>query len=149
MRFSPIAATALLALAANGAQAGNLIYQPVNPAFGGSPLNGTWLQSEATAQNFYQREEQRRNSIQSALQSQAQSQTRQSPGQIFAQQLQSQLYSSLANKITSAIFGENAQNSGQFSFQGTTISFARDGANVNVTINDGQTVTQVTVPSGP
>ncbi|WP_342107866.1 curli production assembly/transport component CsgF [Methylobacterium sp. SI9] len=146
MRTSLTAVTALLTLAASGAQAGNLIYQPVNPAFGGSPLNGNWLQSEATAQNFYQREEQRRSTIQSTLQQQQQ---RQTPGQIFAQQLQSQLYSSLANKITSAIFGENAQNSGQFSFQGTTISFARDGANVNVTINDGQTITQVTVPSGP
>ena len=146
MRTSLTAVTALLALAASGAQAGNLIYQPVNPAFGGSPLNGTWLQSEATAQNFYQREEQRRSTIHSTLQQQQQ---RQTPGQIFAQQLQSQLYSSLANKITSAIFGENAQNSGQFSFQGTSISFVRDGANVNVTINDGQTITQVTVPAGP
>lgn len=146
MRTSLLAVTALLALATTGAQAGNLIYQPVNPAFGGSPLNGTWLQSEATAQNFYQREETRRNSIQSALQQQT---TKQTPGQIFAQQLQSQLYSSLANKITSAIFGENAQNSGNFSFQGTTISFQRVGSDVQLTINDGQTVTQVTVPSGP
>ena len=146
MRTSLIAVTALLALSASGAQAGNLIYQPVNPAFGGSPLNGNWLQSEATAQNFYQREEQRRSTIQSTLQQQQQKQT---PGQIFAQQLQSQLYSSLANKITSAIFGENAQNSGNFSFQGTNISFQRVGADVQVTINDGQTVTQVTVPSGP
>ncbi|MFB0488031.1 curli production assembly/transport component CsgF [Methylobacterium sp. OAE515] len=146
MRTSLLTVTALLAFAASGAQAGNLIYQPVNPAFGGSPLNGSWLQSEATAQNFYQREEQRRNSIQSAIQQQQQKQT---PGQIFAQQLQSQLYSSLANKITSAIFGENAQNSGNFSFQGTNISFVRVGADVQITINDGQTVTQVTVPSGP
>ena len=146
MRTSLITVTALLALATFDAQAGNLIYQPVNPAFGGSPLNGNWLQSEATAQNFYQREEQRRSQIQSALE---QNTGRQSPGQLFAQQLQSQLYSSLANKITSAIFGENAQNSGNFSFQGTNISFVRIGSDVQVTINDGQTVTQVTVPSGP
>ncbi|MCJ2103206.1 curli assembly protein CsgF [Methylobacterium sp. E-046] len=146
MRTSLITVTALLALATFDAQAGNLIYQPVNPAFGGSPLNGNWLQSEATAQNFYQREEQRRSQIQSALE---QNTGRQSPGQLFAQQLQSQLYSSLANKITSAIFGENAQNSGNFSFQGTNISFQRIGTDVQVTINDGQTVTQVTVPSGP
>ena len=146
MRTSLITVTALLALATFDAQAGNLIYQPVNPAFGGSPLNGNWLQSEATAQNFYQREEQRRSQIQSALE---QNTGRQSPGQLFAQQLQSQLYSSLANKITSAIFGENAQHSGNFSFQGTNISFQRIGTDVQVTINDGQTVTQVTVPSGP
>ncbi|MHB2205591.1 curli production assembly/transport component CsgF [Methylobacterium sp. CM6257] len=146
MRFRDVIFPVLLGLSAFGAQASSLIYQPVNPAFGGNPLNGSWLQSEATAQNFYQREEQHRQSIQSALQS---TNGQKSPGQIFAQQLQSQLYSSLANKITQAIFGENAQQSGNFSFEGTTISFNRVGANVQVTINDGQTVTQVTVPSGP
>lgn len=146
MRLHNLIIPMLFGLTATGVQAGNLIYQPVNPAFGGSPLNGSWLQSEASAQNFYQREDQRRQTIESAIQSKT---GQQSPGQIFAQQLQSQLYSSLANKITSAIFGENAQNSGNFSFQGTDISFVRVGANVQVTINDGQTVTQVTVPSGP
>lgn len=146
MRFRDVIFPMLLGLFASGAEASSLIYQPVNPAFGGNPLNGSWLQSEATAQNFYQREEQHRQSIQSALQSTT---GQKSPGQVFAQQLQSQLYSSLANKITQAIFGENAQQSGNFSFEGTTISFNRVGANVQVTINDGQTVTQVTVPSGP
>lgn len=147
MQIRHIMIPALLGLAASEAQASSLLYQPVNPAFGGSPLNGSWLQSEASAQNYYQREEQHRQAIQSALQSTTNN--NRSPGQIFAQQLQSQLYSSLANKITQAIFGENAQTSGNFSFEGTTISFQRLGSNVQVTINDGQTITQVTVPSGP
>ena len=70
------------------------------------------------------------------------------PGQIFAQQLTSQLYASLANKITTAIFGQNAAQSGTFSFQGTTITYFNDGTNIHITINDGQTSTSVTVPSG-
>lgn len=32
------------------AQASELVYQPVNPSFGGDPLNGNWLLSQATAQ---------------------------------------------------------------------------------------------------
>jgi curli production assembly/transport component CsgF len=59
------------------------------------------------------------------------------------------LYSSLANKITTAIFGENAQTSGTFSFEGTTITYTRVGGNINISINDGQTITNVSVPAGP
>lgn len=32
-------------------QATELVYTPVNPAFGGNPLNGTWLLNNAQAQN--------------------------------------------------------------------------------------------------
>ena len=53
------------------------------------------------------------------------------------------------NRITQAIFGENAAQSGSFSFEGTTITYAQVGGNINVSINDGQTVTNVSVPAGP
>ena len=33
------------------AQATELVYTPVNPSFGGNPLNGTWLLNNAQAQN--------------------------------------------------------------------------------------------------
>lgn len=39
------------ALAALAAQAGPLVYTPVNPSFGGSPLNGSVLLNEAQATN--------------------------------------------------------------------------------------------------
>ena len=63
-------------------------------------------------------------------------------------ELTSQLYASLANQITSAIFGKNASQSGTFSFEGTTITYYNDGTNIHLSINDGQTVTNVTVPAG-
>ncbi|GEL41776.1 hypothetical protein MEX01_23670 [Methylorubrum extorquens] len=148
MKMRVIAAGAALVLGSIPVQAGNLVYQPVNPAFGGSPLNGGWLQSEAAAQNLPQAAQQRRQQLFNSQQSLTGSGTL-TPGQVFAQQLQSQLYSSLANQITRSIFGENAQQSGTFSFQGTTIDFVRVGANVRVTINDGQTITQVVVPATP
>ena len=43
----------LLAALAGGAQATELVYTPVNPSFGGSPLNGTYLLNNATAQDRY------------------------------------------------------------------------------------------------
>ncbi|HEV2543687.1 MAG TPA: curli assembly protein CsgF [Methylobacterium sp.] len=147
MKTRFLAAVALLALSAGPVLAGNLIYQPVNPAFGGSPLNGGWLQSEATAQNIPQAREQRLNQLFSTQGGRNGLSLTQ--GQIFAQQLQSQLFSSLANQITRAIFGENAQPNGTFEFQGTTINFAREGANIRIQIFDGQTTNTVVVPAGP
>ena len=147
MKTRVLAAGVAMLLGAGPALAGSLTYQPVNPAFGGSPLNGNWLQSGASAQNLPLAAQQRREQQQSALDRSGT--LNQTPGQIFAQQLQSQLYGSLANQITRSIFGENAQPSGTFSFQGTTIDFVRVGPNVRVTINDGQTTTVVTVPATP
>ncbi len=120
------------------ARAGTLLYTPTNPTFGGNPLNGTYLLGLAQSQNQYT------NSGPAAAGA-----TPLTPGQIFAQQLTSQLYSSLANKITQAIFGENAAPSGTFSFEGTTITYQQVGGNINISINDGQSITNVTVPAGP
>lgn len=39
------------ALLAGGASATELVYTPVNPSFGGSPLNGPWLLGNAQAQD--------------------------------------------------------------------------------------------------
>jgi curli production assembly/transport component CsgF len=51
MRLTLVAAaSALIALAASSASATDLIYKPINPSFGGDPLNGNWLLSQATAQ---------------------------------------------------------------------------------------------------
>ena len=47
-------AIAFLVLATATAGATELIYTPVNPSFGGSPLNGGWLLSNAQAQNQYE-----------------------------------------------------------------------------------------------
>jgi curli production assembly/transport component CsgF len=130
-----LAAAALLLLA-DACAAGTLVYTPINPNFGGNPLNGSWLLSQAQAQNQFTQ------SSSSSSGAQAQS-----PGQIFAQELTSQLYASLANQITTAIFGQNAAQSGTFSFQGTTISFKHVGGNIEISINDGSTITNVTVPA--
>lgn len=48
-----LAASAAVALLAMPAQAGQLLYTPVNPSFGGNPLNGPTLLQSAQAQKRY------------------------------------------------------------------------------------------------
>jgi curli production assembly/transport component CsgF len=139
MRHIVVAGIALFAIS-GPALAGTLVYTPTNPTFGGNPLNGSYLFNNAQVQNQY---------TQSPGGSAGVGAAAQTPGQIFAQQLTSQLYSSLANKITQAIFGENAATSGTFSFEGTTITYQQVGGNINISINDGQSITNVSVPAGP
>ena len=141
---------AVLLASAGIAWAGSMTYTPVNPSFGGSPLNGGWLLQQGQIQNTeIQRKQQLRNQAANPAFAGTASGLTQTPGQIFARQLQSQLYSSLANKINEAIFGVNAQQSGTFAFEGTTINFNRVGSNIEISINDGQSITNVTVPAGP
>ena len=52
--FSQRTAMWLLCLGSGGlVQATELVYTPINPSFGGNPLNGTWLLNNAQAQNDY------------------------------------------------------------------------------------------------
>lgn len=127
---------ALMLLLTGQTHAGQLLYTPVNPMFGGSPLNGSWLLSQGSAQNQFSR-------------SRTSTPTQLTPSQQFASQLQSQLYASLANQITQAIFGANAQTSGTYTFGGTTVTFQRVGGEIQITINDGTTTTTVNVPASP
>lgn len=135
LRAAALAAAANLFMS-QAALAGSIVYQPVNPAFGGSPLNGSWMLSEAQVQNQF-------------TQKNSAPPTQQTPGQIFASQLTSQVYASLANQITQALFGENAQTSGTYTLAGTTVSFVRVGGEIQLSINDGTTVTNVSVPAAP
>lgn|SRR4051812_6752828 len=49
-RFLGACAIALFAAAPPAASAAELVYRPVNPSFGGDPINGNWLLSQASAQ---------------------------------------------------------------------------------------------------
>jgi curli production assembly/transport component CsgF len=49
-RTFAITVMALCALGATPALASPLVYKPINPSFGGDPLNGNWLFSQASAQ---------------------------------------------------------------------------------------------------
>ncbi|MDP4023758.1 curli assembly protein CsgF [Methylobacterium sp. NEAU 140] len=128
--------------------AGQLTYQPVNPSFGGSPLNGPWLLSQATSQNIFTRKRQLADQMIQRLEQQQQQQQNSSGAASFSNIINSRLLAAVADRITNSIFGENAQQSGVFVVQGTTISFQQLGANVQITVNDGTTTSTVVVPTG-
>lgn len=116
-----VAAASLSLVCAQAALAQQLVYTPINPAFGGNPFNSTQLEADATSQNQHKPKTTTQNLTQA---------------QLFAQQLQSQLLANLANQVSQAIFGPNANNEGTFSFGGETVTFVRDLTEITVTITD-------------
>jgi curli production assembly/transport component CsgF len=125
---------------ATAAGAGQLTYQPVNPTFGGNPLNGSYLLGIANANNQHLNNPETQTTINTT--------------QSTAQELQQALVSALISQATStaigSILGTNGQtplNSGTFSIAGETINFNRVGGQINVTLIDPNgSQTQISVP---
>lgn len=112
----------------------DMVYEPINPSFGGNPFNSAHLLGIAGAQN------KTKDPTSTAVNSQA---------DIFARQLQSRLLSALSSQIVDAIFGENPQESGIITFGGQTIRFERGLEAVTLTITDDATgeITTIVVPT--
>jgi len=117
----------------SAALAQDLVYEPVNPSFGGNPFNSAHLLAIANAQNDFERPVEEASS--------------QSDLDRFVRSLQSRLLSSLSTQVANAIFGEEAQDEGRIVFGDQTIEFVRtlDGIQLTITEADGsQTV--ITIP---
>lgn len=116
------------------AHAQDLVYEPVNPSFGGNSFNSAHLIAIANAQNDYERP-----STDSGTSSDLDR---------FIRSLQSRLLSSLSTQVANAIFGEDAQDSGVITFGDQTVSFVRtlEGIELTITDSDG-TVTVITIPT--
>ncbi len=137
-----VIAFALSAAFAFSAQAGNLVYTPIDPSFGGNPLNSSHLLSVAGAQ---------RNATASDANTSSSSSTGGTTGssglsnaQLFVQQLEGRLLSALASQVTDAIFGSNPQESGKVIFGDTTVTFSRTVGSIHLDIYnalDGTTTT--------
>jgi len=136
MRCFCIALAILAVNSTTNATAGSLTYTPVNPSFGGNPFNSSHLMGIANAENQHKPSPTGPSAPLTA-------------SERFAQQLQSQLYAGLAQKVSNAIFGTNAQNSGTFVFGDQKITFINDGTNVTLTILNTTTgeSTEISVPS--
>lgn len=121
-------------VAATGAAAQDITYQPISPTFGGNPFNSGHILGVANAQNDYR---------------DPRAQTSSNPADIFARQLQSRLLSALSSQIVDAIFGENPQESGTIRFGGQTITFVRGLTEVRLTITNDETgeVTEIVIPT--
>lgn len=124
-----------LSLVGSAAAAQDLVYEPVNPSFGGNPFNSAHLLGIANAQNDF------RDPRTAA--------TSNSQADIFARQLQSRLLSALSSQIVDAIFGENPQERGTISFGGQTIDFTRSLESVTLNITNDETgeVTTIVIPT--
>jgi curli production assembly/transport component CsgF len=132
-----VIACALHGSSSGQARAGDLVYTPVNPSFGGSPLNSNHLLGTANAQNEYK------------AKADASKAAGYSPTDAFIQMLQSRLYSSLADAVSNSIFGPNAQQSGTVTFQDQQVAFINTGTEIRLTITNFATgkVTEITVPT--
>jgi curli production assembly/transport component CsgF len=112
----------------------DMVYEPINPTFGGNPFNSAHLLGVAGAQNKTK---------------DPSSTTTNSQADVFARQLQSRLLSALSSQIVDAIFGENPQESGTITFGGQTIRFERGLESVTLTITDDASgeITTIVVPT--
>ncbi len=113
----------------SAAHATTLVYQPVNPNFGGNSLNGPNLLNEANAQNKY---------TDPALSNLASSQ---STLEQFNNELQQAILSRVASSITSSIVGtDGSLKPGTISTGNFTISITQvSGGNLQVTTTDKTT----------
>ena len=124
----------VLVAASQSASAQDIVYEPVNPSFGGNPFNSAHLLGIANAQNDFKDPKAKESGSQA---------------DIFARQLQSRLLSALSSQIVDAIFGENPQEHGVITFGGQTIEFTRGLEEVTLTITDDSTgeVTTIVIPT--
>jgi len=135
-----LAAGVVLAVA-GGSAAQDMVYTPINPSFGGSPLNSSHLLGLANAQ---------RTATARKPPSDTDPTNPTNPGStdadLFVRQLQSRLLSALASQVTEAIFGENPQDSGTVTFGETTVTFERTIDSIRLIITDPTGVTEIVVP---
>ena len=129
-----IVGTCLATSGAMKVEAQDIVFRPVNPSFGGNPLNSNHLLGIANSQR--------------PEEDVAPAPTR-TTSERFVQILESRLLSSLAFDVTDSIFGEEAQESGTIKFDTLTINFDNTGTEVEISILDEGTgqITEIIVPT--
>jgi len=122
-------------VAAGSASAQELVYTPINPAFGGNPFNADYLLGVASAQ----RPERERTEAEERQLSEAEQ---------FARQLQSRLLSALSSSLVESITGADPGTSGEFVVGDQTIFFERSLTAIRLVITNNLTgeITEITVP---
>lgn len=127
------AGIAIATVIAAAAQAGDLVYQPVNPSFGGDPFNSSHLLGLAERQNEYD----------------DQTFTPVDPLDRFAEDIERRVLSQASREITDRIFGEQAQDSGEFSVGNSRIVFEQVGDEVLLTLinTESGAETNLTIPA--
>ena len=124
------AVCALLLGNANMARASELVYTPINPSFGGNPLNGQWLLNLAQAQNKFKEERWRRE-----------------PLEEFQDMLTRQILYRMTSAIIDEAFGEygEALQPGHYEVGNYTIDITTDGMVITVVMVDTVTGNMTTI----
>lgn len=136
-------------LGLGSALAGDLVYTPINPSFGGNPLNSSHLLSIAGAQkNATASDYKKPADTSSTGGGSGSSSTKNSDADLFVRQLQGRLLSALASQVTDAIFGQNPRESGTVQFGDTKVTFQRTLSSIRLRIENSTdgTVTDIVVP---
>jgi curli production assembly/transport component CsgF len=116
-------ALAFVLVGTGGLYAQQLVYQPINPSFGGNPLNGNWLLSSAQLQD---------NTTDPAETEQAQD-----PFADFQSNLNRSILSQLSRNLTNQIFGEGGElQEGLFQLGDFSIEVIETLDGVQITIFD-------------
>jgi curli production assembly/transport component CsgF len=128
----PLLFAAMTCVTAPAVLAGDLVYQPINPSFGGSPLMSGHLRALADMQKPQPEP------IETEPENSAER---------FVRSLESRLMSSLAQQVSNAIFGETPQDAGTVTFGDTEVTFVRGLENISLTITDPEAgETRIEVP---
>ena len=116
--------------------ASELVYKPINASFGGSPLNGNWMISQAQAQNTFTE-----NRELDALR-------RRDPLERFKDDLTRRVLSRLTSELTSDIFGEGTIQEGRFEFGNLLVDIqpGEDGLTIVVFDSDTGNETTIVIP---
>lgn len=136
VRASPLGAALLVAasLLAAPAMAGDLVYQPVNPSFGGDPFNASHLMALAETQNEFPQD--------SGFGSLLEDDTLASQ---FYDAISGAMVSGAASELTEAVF-DRKRESGTIILDGATATYRTIGDHVEVTVSDGLTVSTLRIP---
>ena len=118
-----LASLVLLTALCGQAGATELVYTPINPAFGGNPLNGTWLLNNAQAQNSHEDPD---------IKDRASAFASTSALERFTSQLESRLLSQLLTNI-------NNGNTGTLSTDAFLINVIDDSGALSIQVTDKAT----------
>ena len=120
-------AVLLFLLASACASATELVYTPINPSFGGNPLNGNFLLQKAQSQNSFSEERPTLSFVDK-----------------FQEALERNIINSLTRRIADGDLVDGIYNTGEFLVEITT---STDGSViVNITNLDTGEVTIITIP---
>ena len=122
-----------------GLQAQQLVYKPVNPAFGGDTFNYQWLMSSASAQNQFDEGDSRLRSFKdiNSLDS-------------FTDSLNRQILSELSRKLFGDQFGDGDLKPGTYIFGSIYLEVIQTGQGLLISILNTDTgeQSQIVIPGG-